>query len=152
METFIFAPVMNKSLLTLIAISALTACNNAHDNNGGQHVKQFPKPGTVVASAEIPIAEDKLNHFSFSVKVVADSNISAGVYDVDADFGPNFAEGQFTMPKGGEDLKPVIRRGSQPYTFVIGFQIAGDTTFYDYYEVTSDHNATKMQYLKAYTF
>ena len=101
---------------------------------------------------EMPITDDPLNKFIFSIKVIADSNIKAGVYDVDVDYGPNFAEGTFTMPKGGEDLKPVIRKGAAPYTYIIGFKVAGDTTFYDYFEVSSSRTNTKMQYIRAYTF
>jgi hypothetical protein len=114
--------------------------------------KQFPKPGTTMAEAHMPVTEDALNHSVFSVKVIADSNVALGIYDVDADFGANFAEGQFTMPKGCEDAKPVIRKGSKPYTYIVGFKIAGDTTFYDYFQVSSAHSSTKMQYIKAYTF
>jgi hypothetical protein len=114
---------------------------------------QLPKPGNVVAADSMEATTaDKLNHFNFTVRVIADSNVASGVYDVDADFGPNFSTGQFTMPKGGEALKPLIRKGSAPYTFIIGFRVNGDTTFYDYFEVSSNRHATKMQYLKAYTF
>ena len=120
--------------------------NNQHTN------KELPKPGKVVTSAQMPVKDDTLNHFTFSVKVIADSNVSAGVYDVDADYGPNFASGKFTMPKGGENFTPVIRKGDAPYTFIIGFRAPGDTTFYDYFEVSSSRFATKMQYLKAYNY
>ena len=100
----------------------------------------------------MPVTDDPLNHFVFSVNVIADSNVRAGVYDVDVNYGPNFSEGQFTMPKGGEDLKPVIKKGSMPSTFIIGFRVPGDTTFYDYFEISSSIRTTKMQYVKAYTF
>ncbi len=100
----------------------------------------------------MPIAEDAINHSSFSVKVIADSDIATGVYDVDADFGTNFGEGKFTMPKGAEDATPVIRKGDAPYTYIIGFHIAGDTTFYDYFQVSCSKSSTKMEYIKAYSF
>jgi len=105
-----------------------------------------------MASAEMPVTDDQLNHFMFSVKVIADSNVRSGVYDVDADYGPNFAEGQFTMPTGIEDAKPVINKGKEPYTYIIGFQLPNDTTFYEYFQIQSDRKTTKMQYIKAYTF
>ena len=143
----IFAPAMRKIALSFIAVAAL-GCHNKEE----VRKKQFPKPGAVIASAEMPVTDDELNHFVFSVKVIADSNIASGVYDVDADYGPNYAMGQFTMPKGGEDLVPIIRRGASPYTFVIGFKQPNDTTFYEYFEVKSSRKTTKMQYLKAYTF
>ena len=141
---------MQKTILLAIAVStfSLVSCNNS----GTEKAKDFPKPGTTIATASMPVTDDTLNKFTFSIKVIADSNVKSGVYDVDVDYGPNFAEGQFTMPKGGEDLKPVIRKGSTPNTYVIGFKMDKDTTFYDYFEVSSSKSNTKMQYIKAYSF
>jgi hypothetical protein len=136
----------------ILSVLSIASCNNSNGKRREDKPKEFPKPGTVVATAEMPITNDPLNKFTFSIKVIADSNIKSGVYDVDADYGPNFAEGQFNMPKGGEHLVPIIRKGSAPYTYVIGFKLAADTTFYDYFEVSSNRSTTKMQYLKAYTF
>ncbi len=141
--------------IALIYISTpvllLAACsNNSTISEQGQ--KQFPKPGTTVAEAQMPITEDALNHAVFSVKVIADSDITGGVYDVDADFGPNFGEGKFTMPKGGEDLKPIIRKGSDRYTFIIGFRLPNDTAFKSYFRVSCTKSSTKMEYTNAYTF
>ena len=138
-------------LSTAIALAAFAACNNAGNDKKGKP-KVFPKPGTLVASVSTPITGDPLNHFTYTIKVIADSEVTSGAYDVDAEYGPNFAEGVMSMPKGGEDLKPLIRKGDGPYTYIIGFKMPGDTTFYDYYEVTSDKEHTKMQYIKAYTF
>ena len=146
-----FAREMRKiTCLSLAALALLfVACKNSK-SSGDEH--KVPAPGTVVASAEMPVTDDPLNKFTFSIKVVADSNVAGGVYDVDADYGPNYANGQFTMPKGGESLKPVIRKGNEPYTYIIGFKVAGDTTFYDYFQVSSSKVATKMQYIRAYSF
>lgn len=138
---------MKRSLLLLPLL--LAACNNPADTAA---TKKMPLPGTVVAEATMPVNDDPLNHFQFSIKVVADSFIDRGVYDVIADYGPNDAKGQFTMPKGGETLTPVIRKGTAPYTYIIGFMMPADTTFYDYFEVSSDKHTTKMDYLKSYTF
>jgi hypothetical protein len=138
-------------LFGLLFALLVAACSDSGNGNDSKP-KQFPKPGTVVAAAEMPVTDDPLNHFMFAVKVIADSNIAAGMYDVDVDYGPNFSQGQLSMPKGGEDLKPVIRKGAAPYTFIIGFHVPGDTTFYDYFEVSSSLRETKMQYVKAYTF
>lgn len=142
---------MQKRSFLLLALAVISAASCGSDH-GTDAEKAFPVPGTVVASAEMPVVGDTLNHFMFSVKVIADSNVREGVYDIDADYGPNFAAGQMVMPKGGEDLKPVIRKGDGPNTFIIGFRMKDDTTFYDYYEVSSDKKATKMRYTKAYTF
>ena len=146
----IFAAIMTKNSFLYLALCAtvFTSCSNT-----AEHAKkQFPKPGTVVAEAKMPVTEDAINHSTFSVKVIADSDIANGVYDVDADFGPNFGERKFSMPKGAEDARPVIRKGDDPYTYIIGFKIAGDSTFYDYFQVSSSKNSTKMEYIKAYTF
>ena len=129
--------------------SLLCCCNNTVEEH---KQKKLPKPGVTVAEAKMPIAEDAINHSTFSVKVIADSDIATGVYDVDADFGANFGEGKFTMPKGAEDATPVIRKGDAPYTYIIGFRISGDTTFYDYFQVSCSKNNTKMEYIKAYSF
>ena len=151
---FIFAPVMKKIILSCFAFSLLSmsACDNIDNQRKEYKARKIPKPGTIVATAGMPVTDDPLNKFTFSIRVIADSNIASGVYDIDADYGPNFAEGQFAMPKGGEYLVPLIRRGSAPYTYIIGFKLPGDPIFYDYFEVSSNRSTTKMQYLKAYTF
>ena len=138
------------TLLIFFAALCLYSCGSPKEEK--KITKIFPVPGTVVAIDSVPIVEDKLNNSRFIISVVADSAVTSGVYDVDADFGPNFAEGQFTLPTGKEDLLPVMRRGKTPYTFIIGFRLPGDTTFYDYFEVSSNTKQTKMKYLKAYTF
>ncbi len=128
----------------------LTACNSSDTAVKEPHI--FPKPGTVVASAQMPVTGDTLNHFTFSIKVVADSQVAKGVYDVDADYGPNFAGGELTLPKGAEAATPYVRQGNEPNSFIIGFRLAGDTTAYDYYQVSSNGSQTEMRYIKAYTF
>ncbi len=141
------------SIFFAAALACLAACNSPGGGSGtAQNAKQFPKPGAVVARDEMPVTGDSLNHFIFSVKVVADSSIAAGVYDIAVNYGPNMASGQFTMPKGGEDLPVSMRRGAEPYTFIVGFKMPGDTTFYDYYQVSATRSNTKMQYIKSYIF
>ena len=135
----------------LIAITILTSCST-RENSTQAKSHQFPKPGTTVANAERKITEDSLNDFRFQIRVIADSAVQNGVYNVDVDYGPNFASGQFTMPKGGEHLLPVIKSGNSPYTYIIGFRLPDDTTFYEYYEVSSNKQSTKMQYINTYSF
>jgi hypothetical protein len=144
---------MKKTVLISTVFAAMLACNNSVTENRGPNTKgQFPKPGNVIAETDIPVIEDTLNHFHFSVKVVADSNVQAGIYDVIAALGPNKVIGRFTLPKGAEDALPVIRKGASPYTSIIGFKLANDTVFNEYFEVSSDRKATRMRYIKAYTF
>ena len=144
---------MTKTNIFFIAIATtlLSSCDNNNSGNA-QIKKHFPKPGTTVAEAQIPVTDDALNHFVYSVKVIADSDIAEGVYDVDVDYGPNFAEDKFTMPKGIEDIRPVIRNGGNPNTFIIGFRLPNDTTFNDYFQVEATKHTTKMVYIKAYSF
>jgi hypothetical protein len=148
----LFLRSMKKEVAPLIAIVALylCSCHNPPDSNKGQAASKLQKPAVI--SDSMPVTNDSLNHFKFSIQVIPDSNAGRGVYDVDADFGPNFAEGQFSMPKGAEDLTPIIRKGIAPNTFIIGFKVPDDTTFYEYFEVSSSKAATKMLYIKTYTF
>ena len=143
---------MKKAAYLFSTISVLLFGCCANNGANSHNEKQFPKPGTTVAEAHMPITDDELTHFTFSVKVIADSNVTSGVYDVDADYGPNFGESKFTMPKGIEDIRPIIRKGSEPYTYIIGFRLPGDTTFNDYFQVSCSKTKTKMEYIKAYTF
>ena len=143
---------MKNFILPSLAIFVLIIASCTNSVNANKSKKQFPKPGTTVVSDKMPVSGDTLNHFTFSIKVVADTDVESGVYHIESDFGPNLALGQFTMPKGGEDFKPVIRRCDTPNTFIIGFKIPSDTTFYDYYEVSSTKESTRMRYLKAYSY
>jgi len=113
--------------------------------------KELPPPGTVVATVSEPVVDDTLNKSTFSLKLVADS-LGQGIYDVAVMFGHNPALGKFTMPHGIEDIVPSVRKGNTRYSYIIGFQLPGDTTFYEYYQVTSSSTSTKMQYINSYTF
>lgn len=142
---------MQKSSLRAV-VSCIVFTMASCGNNPANNVKEMPKPGTIIASAEMPVNDDTLNKSMFTIRVVADSNVQKGIYDVTVTYGVNTAEGKFTMPKGGETLAPVVRKGTAPYTYIIGFLMEGDTTFYDYFEVSSSRTNTKMQYTKAYSF
>ena len=111
-----------------------------------------PAPNSVIAQARMPIKEDTLNHFNFSIQIVTTNYSKNGTYFVQVAYGPNTAKNEFTMPRGGAHLKPVIKKGSEPYTYIIGFYFGKEKTFYDYYEVSADKGQVKMQYIKAYTF
>ncbi len=137
-----------KNITLALLFLSLVACNANRSNQK----TDIPRPGTIVAKDEMPVTDDTLNKFTFSIEVSADSLIESGVYDVVANYGPNAATGSFTMPKGGERLTPVIRRSGQPNTYTIGFLLDKDTTFYDYFEVSCSRSQTKMQYIKAYQF
>lgn len=141
---------MNKRHLLYCFFGALLAAScNSDATKKENHI--LPLPGAIITQDSIPISGD-INHFYYSVKVVADSLIADGVYKVVANYGPNVATGQFTMPIGGSNLVPILKLGTAPYTFVIGFKVDSDTTFYDYFEVSSTIENTQMKYLKSYSF
>lgn len=119
---------------------------------GNTPVNTLPAPGTIVATASVPISDDTLNRRSFSVSVSADSAIANGTYDIVAIYGYDTANGMMTMPRGLTDYKVVIQKGKDSHSWVIGFVQQGDTTFNDYLEVTGMRNTISMHYLKSYTF
>lgn len=139
---------MNKlTTAALLLALGFAACNNTEGTTPATTIK----PGTVVAHDEYAIPEDTLNKAMHTITVVADTDVDKGVYGIDVSFGKNFAHGGFTMPKGGEKLRPLVRRGTG-HTFIIGFRMKDDTTFYDYVEVTSNRENTRIQYMNSYSF
>lgn len=116
-----------------------------------EKASELPTPGTIVDSMSVPITTDSLNKGVFSIIVSADSAVNEGVYDIEANYGPNNAKGKLTMPKGMEHVVPsVVHTDSN--TYVIGFHVPEDTTFYSYLEVTSTHDKTDMRYIRSYSF
>ena len=142
-----------KALIPALLITIIfCSCSGTSGSSSNKDSHGMPLPGTVIDSMRETVLDDTLNHTVCTVKVIADSLIDRGVYDVEASYGPNTASGKFTMPKGGEDLLPVLKKGKMPCSFIIGFKVAKDTTFYEYFEVISTRTATRMEYLKGYTF
>jgi hypothetical protein len=135
---------------TIILLAGLlfAACN------ADKKEKDYSKlpAGTLIAADSMSIAEDSLNQSQFSVKVTTTAKTAEGKYGVQANWGYNPAETQFTLPKGGETFIPVLRKGQQPYTYIIGFNIPDDTTFYDYFQVQGNQGGIRMQYIKTYSF
>lgn len=146
---------MKKSILfcTAILLLAAASCSGHKENDGDNSAyTTLPPAGTTIVADSMKVTEDPLNHFTFSVKVKANNNTKYGVYDVEASWGPNTAASQFTMPRGGEKLKPVLRKGTAPYTYIIGFHYDKDTAFYDYYQVNGNRGTIEAKYLKGYSF
>lgn len=153
-----FCALMNRILLAII-ILVLGSCNNneARNNRGPRllavnDADQYdpPPPGTIVAADSMEVTDDPLNHFSFSVKIKTNEYSSKGTYAIEAAYGPNNADGMFTMPRGGNHLKPVLRKSKEPYTYIIGFEYQHKV--YDYYVVKGSKNAIEIKNIKAYTF
>jgi len=106
--------------------------------------------GALVAADSMQEAAERLNRFYFSVRVTATG--IPGTYEVSAAYGPNDGSGRLVMPRGGEDLCPVLRRGEDAYSFIIGFQQQNDTAFYPYFRVSWQFRQMMMRYTAAYSF
>jgi len=147
---------MKKAILLPFLFLMLQACSNGRKealSDGSTDQYTAPGAGSIVVESSMPITEDKLNHFNFSVKVVTDSNSSTkGSYNVETEYGYNIAVGKFDMPAGGEHLKPVLKKGAEPYTYIIGFVYGSDSTFHDYFQVSGGHKKIEMRYIKLYSF
>jgi hypothetical protein len=142
--------------VVLFLCIALIACSNSNTSpSGTPTTDQYtpPPPGNIVAYASMPVVDDPLNHFTFSVKVITDNKTATyGTYAVIASFGPDEASATLTMPHGGAHLKPLIRKGLGNYAYIIGFKFGRDSAFYDYFQVTGSKTTIKMAYLKGYNF
>ena len=136
---------------SLLAMSCLfTACNSTGGNPGSNW--QPPTPGTIIDSLSEPVTDDTLNNFTATIKIVADSNAANGVYEIETEFGPNLAINKFSLPKGMTNGTPKLKKTNEKHTYIIGFLLPDDTTFYDYYQVSFDKQTTKMQYIKSYYY
>ncbi|MDR3681354.1 MAG: hypothetical protein P4L41_15415 [Flavipsychrobacter sp.] len=145
---------MKKCILFCCSFVLLIAAScSGHKDNDDNGTYAPPPPGHIVAADSVKVKDDP-NNFTYKVTVkTGDNTASYGVYDVVAEWGPNTAESQFTMPRGGEKLKPLIKKGTEPYTYIIGFHYGDDKkTFYDYYQVTGTKGMVEAKYIKAYSF
>ena len=142
----------------LLAVCLLAACsaNTTRDNKTHKAYK-VPAGGTVVAADSMKI-DDPLNDFYFTVRLISSKeNDEPGTvsihYDIQADFGPNIANGKIVMPRGANDLPLSLRRAADgSYNYTIGFTTGGDTSFHEYYLVKGTKSAIEIKPLKAYSF
>ncbi len=138
-------------IFSLLGMSYLfTACGP----NGGNTSTNWqpPAPGTVIDSLSESVTDDTLNKFTATIKIVADSNAANGVYEIETEFGPNLAINKFSLPKGMTNGTPKLKKTSEKHTYIIGFLLPDDTSFYDYYQISFDKQTTKMQYIKSYYY
>jgi hypothetical protein len=153
---------MNR-LLSVAAVFMIACCScsdndiNAPDRKRAgllavNDIDQYtpPPPGTIVVADSMPVTDDPLNHFTFSVKVKANEYSKKGTYSILAAYGPNEGDGMFTMPRGGGNLKPVLQRSKEPYTYIIGFEY--QHKFYEYYKVSGSKGTIEIKNIKAYSF
>ncbi|RYY51524.1 MAG: hypothetical protein EOO06_00545 [Chitinophagaceae bacterium] len=140
----------------LVLCTLLFSCKDAPTQSPGEENKTVEEniaAGLVMVADSMPITEDPLNKPYFTVKLISTEHTAHyGAYKVVADWAKNHAESEFAMPRGGEQLKPVLRKSNEPYTYVIGFHYEDEPEFYDYYQVSAARGEIKMKYLKAYSF
>lgn len=108
-----------------------------------------PVAGETIAIDSMKVTDDNWHDYHFILEIA--STDKQGVYSVLGTWGLFLAESSFTMPRGGRHLAPVLRRGTTPYTYHIGFYKDGDTAFHEYYEVKGQRGQIKMKYVKAYS-
>lgn len=137
-----------KYRLLIAACAFAAACNTPKQ---GTDFASLPV-NTLLAADSIKVVEDSLNNTYFSVKLLTSDKTAKGIYNVTAAWGGNVADSKFTLPKGGEKFKPALHREAAPYSFMIGFHMEDDTTFYTYYQVKAEQGTIKMNYVKSYTF
>jgi hypothetical protein len=136
--------------LLLVLYCLLGACDTTDGNSSSNWLP--PAPGKVIDSLSEPVTDDTLNKFTATIKIVADSNVASGVYEIETEFGPNLAINKFSLPKGMTNGTPKLKKTNEKHTYIIGFLLPDDTTFYDYYQVSFDKQTTKMQYIKSYYY
>ncbi len=151
----IFVPLMNARLLLLICL--FSACREARHSALAPPTPeqapatQAPAPNKVVASARQRI-NDKLNEHYFSVEVISTPKSDKGVYEVLVTYRKYDASTQITMPKADEPIIPEVKKGTAPYSYIIGFHHGSDSSFKEYFLIEAERNSIKMRYLKAYSF
>jgi hypothetical protein len=135
--------------LVVVGLLAFAGCSSKPSSI--QAHKPLP-PGTVVAADSMPVTEDELNHFYFSVAIKANEQTNDGRYDIDVAYGPNTGVSAFKMPKGCENVMPLMRQGTEAYTYIIGFKMPNDTVFHEYYSVSGSRGRIEVKPIKGYTF
>jgi hypothetical protein len=110
-----------------------------------------PPAGTVVDQIKERITEDNLNEKYFSVVVVATENSKTGSYLLKLEQGFNKNETIIDLPKwtGGATLKPVLQKGTEKYSCIIGFD-TGDGQFHEFYQVKAEGGNLKLKQTTGY--
>lgn len=148
-------------LLFCACSSPRSSDNNTADTSSG-HSWTVPPVGTIVAADSIETSDDPLNKFYFSVALrVSKDNGQPGVYgtayDVLASYGPIKAEGHMSMPRGGDNLRPLLKPDtSEESAYIIGFipgpAYGGDSAFMPYYRVSTRRGEIAIKQIRGYSF
>lgn len=147
---------MKKVLLLPVLLLLLQACSNPRKealSSGSTDQYTPPAAGDTILRSSMPITDDKLNHFDFSVKIITNANSNTkGSYTVQTEYGYNTAQGEFSMPAGAEHLKPILKKSTEPYTYIVGFIYGDDSAFHDYFLIGGGRKQIEMKYIKMYSF
>lgn len=135
-----------------VLCALLAACGDAQTGKASLPEREdtavVPASGTVIAADSMRITDDLLNLSYFSVRVVANDYSAQGTYTIQAAYGYNTAESMMTMPRGGAHLRPMLRKGKEPYTYILYFLWQGKP--YDYFLVQARRGEIRMQHTNAY--
>lgn len=142
---------MRKLILLGFTSILLWSCNQNPLAENKTTEYTAPAAGTVIDADSMDVS-DALNKLQFKVVVKSTGRSNKGTYDVFAQYGYDTVATQFTMPKGGEHFKPLLKKDKANTSFTIGFNQGDDTTFYEYYLINGDKGQMEMKYLKAYSF
>lgn len=115
-----------------------------------------PPKGTVIDADSIPVVEDELNEFYYSVILTSKENSNEGKYILDAAFGPNKARTEIVYPDLGQQIVPELQLDkTSPYSYHVGFHYNDDNTFHEYAKIFAKKNEfgvrqIQLKYVKAY--
>jgi hypothetical protein len=147
-----------KFVWLLLPLFLTLSCNNDTRNSNSatsgknEYAATSAAPGTVLAADSMAIP-DPLNELYFSVRILANEQSQNGIYDVVVRYGYNDAATQITLPRGADKpLRPALKKGSEPFTYIIGFYHGEDPAFNDYFLVSAGKGQTEMRYIKTYSF
>jgi hypothetical protein len=154
-------PPMRKTLPPALIALVLFGCGTpTTDEKKSWEGWTPPAAGTIVVTDSMKVSADSLNDFQFSVLLtVSENNAQADRngfrYDVQARYGHGEARGEVVMPRGGNNLQPLLRRDTGS-TYIIGFipgaAYGGDTSFHPYYLVKGSRQGIEVKALKSYSF
>lgn len=151
---------MNKFFLSL-PLLLLIACSNSDTSADSSQKKTSvhfyaPAAGTIVAADSIPVTEDELNDFYYSIYITATSHSKEGKYMLDVSFGQYKARDELVYPELTREIVPAVRiDNSMPYSYIIGFYFKGEQKFNDYARVSAAPSGPttrqiEMKYIKSY--
>lgn len=147
-----------KKYLQLLSLLVITACNSSEKKESANNITHFyaPEEGTVIAADSIPITEDTLNDFYYSIKLTSTFMSEDGSYRMNVAYGHNDAQSDIVYPKLTGKVTPAVQLDkSIPYTYNIGFYLDGSDEFKDYARVSarkgySGKQEIELKYIKTY--